>query len=559
MPLGLELAAARVRTLTPAELADRLDSTFRTLGAAAKVGLPHQRTLEATLDWSYDLLSETERAVFRRLSPFAGSFDLDAAEAVCADLGETDVLTHLDSLVDKSLVLALPGPTTRFRLLEPIRQYGAERLAATAETETTREAHARHYAAFVAEAAPHTRGPDQMPWERRLDAEYDNIRVALAHLLEVGDTERYLAVCFDLFIYWMHLGMHVEGIAALLAGLRQAGETVHAHLRLQAWWVTAGLGAEITDPAAIGHAREGLALARSTGEPNAIGRLELQLGAAINHSTTDPEYLEHLVEGRRLLEAHPEPHWWEPEWERGLLNLILAAYLPPDDERLREHTEIALAAFEAVGDRALLAATLGDSVNLMGQADEAWIMGNVERSVEILRGMRVPYWHGHALQMLGILVGGQGRHEEASAHLGEAARELQQMGDLNCWAASLRRKASVDAARDEPDAARAALVTAIEALPLLPMQEVHTPRSLDTAAQVLLAAGLEDEAAFALGRAMAMDIAVPLLTPREPLHATLTTQLEGRLGEGRCAELMAEGEGAGVEEAVTTVTDWLRG
>ena len=558
MPLGLELAAARIRTLSPTELADRLDSTFRTLGSASKVALPHQRTLEATLDWSYGLLTHAERAVFRRLSVFAGSFDIAAAEVIGGDVGSDDVLTHLGSLVDKSLVLALMGSTTRFRLLEPIRQYGLDRLAQAGESAAASQAHAEHYAAFVAEAAPHTRGPDQMAWERRLDMEYDNIRVALASLLDAGDVERYLAVGFDLFIYWMHLGMHVEGIAALLAGLGRASETTDVDVRLKAWFVTAGLGAEITDPTAIGHAREGLALARSVGDPNAIGRLELQLGAAINHSTTDPEYLQHLLEGRRLLEAHPEPYWWEPEWERGLVNLILAAYLPPEDERLREHVEAALAAFDAVGDQALLAATLSDSASLLGQADDAWVMANVERAVEILGDMRVPYWHGHALLVLGALTGRQGRLDEASGQLSDAAVDLQAMGDLNCWASALRRKATIDADRGEPKVARHALADAIEALPLLPMAEVHTPLDLDAAAKVLAAAGLDAEAAFTLGRAMAIELTVPVLVPREPLHEAVGRQLEERLGAARYATLVAEGEGGDVTATVDKVLGWLR-
>jgi predicted ATPase/class 3 adenylate cyclase len=559
MPLGLELAAARIRTLSPTELADRLDSTFRTLGSASKVALPHQRTLEATLDWSYGLLTQPERAVFRRLSVFAGSFDIDAAEAVCGDVGPDDVLTYLGSLVDKSLVLALMGATTRFRLLEPIRQYGLDRLAQAGESAATGEAHAKHYAAFVAEAAPHTRGPDQMAWERRLDTEYDNIRVALASLLEAGEVDRYLAVGFDLFVYWMHLGLHVEGIAALLAGLRRASESTDVDIRLKAWFVAAGLGAEITDPTAIGHAREGLELARSTGDPNAIGRLELQLGAAINHSTTDPEYLEHLLEGRRLLEAHPEPYWWEPEWERGLINLVLAAYLPPEDERLQEHVDAALAAFEAVGDQALLAATLADSAGLSGQADDAWVMANVERAVEILGGMRVPYWHGHALLALGALKGRQDRFDEASAHLGLAAVELQEMGDLNCWAAAVRRKASIDADRGRVETARAALAETIEALPLLPMAELHTPLGLDAAAKVLAAAGMDTEAAITLGRARAIEVAVPLLVPREPLHEAVGRQLEERLGAARSTSLLAEGEGGDTATTVAQVVGWLRG
>jgi hypothetical protein len=235
-------------------------------------------------------------------------------------------------------------------MLEPIRQYAEERLSESGERDGVLAAHARHFAAFAAEAAPHTRGPEQMAWERRLDVDYGNVRVAFHTLLESGDLDRYLDLGFDLFIHWMHLGMHVEGIDALLAGVDKAPGTTDPNRLVKAWFTVAGLGAEITDPRGIEHARTGLGVAMTIDDPNAVGRMELQLGAAIRHSTTDPEYLEHLQEGRRLLEANPEPFWWEPEWERGLLNLIYAAYLPAEDERILEHIEAALESFDRAGD-----------------------------------------------------------------------------------------------------------------------------------------------------------------------------------------------------------------
>ncbi len=560
MPLGLELAAARLRTLSPVDLAERLEDSFRILTGGARTALPRQRTLEATIDWSHDLLSESERALFRRLSVFAGGFDVAAAEAVCAGdpLEEVEVLDRLDSLVDKSLVLATHGTSSRLRMLEPVRQYGRARLGESGESDGVRAAHARHFAAFVAEAAPHTRGPEQMPWERRLDVDYDNVRVALRTLLESGDLDRYLDLGFDLFIYWMHLGLHVEGIATLLAGLDRATATTDPNRLVRAWFVTAGLGAEITDPAAIGHARTGLALARTMDDPNAVGRMELQLGAAIRHSTTDPEYLEHLEEGRRLLEANPEPFWWEPEWERGLLNLVYAAYFPAEDERILEHVEAAIESFDRVGDQALLAATLGDSAGLWGQADEEWLMSNLVRSVEILGGMQVPYWHGHALMTLGSILEQSGELERAAGYLSEAARHLEDMGDMNCWASSTRRLATAEAALGSPDPARARLAATIEAMPILPMHEIHKPRVLDAAAEVLLAAGLVAASAFALGRAEATELPVSTIFPREPRLDAVRDEIVRRLGPDESARLRAEGAASSVDDALAQIHRWLR-
>ena len=332
IPLAIELAAARTRVLTPTELADRLESTFEALGAAAKTSAPRQRTLTATLDWSYELLDEPQRRLFRRLSVFAGGFDLDAVAQVCgAAEPDQDVLEGLESLVDRSLVVSVPGVRTRFRLLEPVRQYAHRHLVEAHESDRFAAAHARHFAACVATAAPHTRGPEQMAWERRIDEDYDDIRLALETLLREDEPEIYLTVAFDLFHYWMHLGMQVEGVAVLKAGLARAGSESDLDIRLQAWFAGAMLLAEITDPAGIELAREGLDLARSTGDPNRIGRLELALGAAIRHATNDPDYLEHLLDARSLLRDHPEPCWWEPAWDRAYTELMLAAYLPPDD------------------------------------------------------------------------------------------------------------------------------------------------------------------------------------------------------------------------------------
>jgi predicted ATPase/class 3 adenylate cyclase/tetratricopeptide (TPR) repeat protein len=561
MPLGLELAASRLRTLSPGELADRLEDSFRILTGGARTTLPRQRTLQATIDWSHELLSDAERALFRRLAVFAGGFDLAAAEAVCTGdpVAEVDVLDLLDSLVDKSLVLAAHGASSRFRLLEPIRQYGEERLAGAGESDAVRQAHARHYAAFVAEAAPYTRGPEQMAWERRLDSDYDNVRVAFHTLLEAGDLDRYLSMGFDLFIYWMHLGMHVEGIATLLAGSERAPGTSDPARLVKAWFVVAALGAEITDPKSIGHARSGLALAQTLDDPNAVGRMELQLGAAIRHSTTDPAFLEHLEEGRRLLETNPEPYWWEPEWERGLLNLVYAAYFPPEDERMLEHVEAAIESFERAGDQALLAATLGDSIGLWGRADEQWLMGNVVRSVEILGSLQVPYWYGHALQTLGSILEQSGEHERAAGYLVEAAGHLEEMGDLNCWANSSRRLATAEAALGSHDSARARLAAVIEAMPILPMPEIHKPRVLDAAAEILLAAGLAEQAAFALGRAGATEFPVPTLFPREPRLEAARAEIEQRLGYEEATRLTGEGTAATVDAALGQIRDWLRG
>ncbi|MFJ8210197.1 BTAD domain-containing putative transcriptional regulator [Streptomyces sp. NPDC096033] len=180
LPLAIELAAARLRLLTPRQIADRLDDRFRLLTGGSRTLLPRQQTLRAVVDWSWDLLDEAERTVLARMSAFAGGCDLDAAEAVCGH-GGLDVALTLGSLVDKSLVTAVPDADgMRYRLLETIREYAAERLAASAdEARATARRHAAHYLAFAERAEPLLRSAQQLPWIRRVETELDNLRSAL--------------------------------------------------------------------------------------------------------------------------------------------------------------------------------------------------------------------------------------------------------------------------------------------------------------------------------------------------------------------------------------------
>jgi predicted ATPase/class 3 adenylate cyclase/DNA-binding CsgD family transcriptional regulator len=185
IPLALELAAARLGSLSVAEVSSRLDQRFRLLTGGSRTALPRHQTLRALIDWSYDLLNPEEQMVLDRLSVFAGSWTLEAAEKVASGggTGEWLVLDHLAALVDKSLVQAeeIRG-STRYRLLETVRHYAAERLARRADAELgeTRAAHRDHYLDLVETADTHLRGRDEAVWLDRLEAEFDNIRAALA-------------------------------------------------------------------------------------------------------------------------------------------------------------------------------------------------------------------------------------------------------------------------------------------------------------------------------------------------------------------------------------------
>jgi len=227
MPLAIELAAARLRTMSLASLHDRLDQRFRLLTGGSRTALERQQTLRATVDWSYSLLTGAEQLLLRRLPVFAESFDLDAAEAVCGfgDLEVLDVAGLLGSLADKSLVLAEPaGGTLRYRLLETIRQFAAERLAEAGEDEAAAlaAAHGAHFLGVAEAAAPHLTGPDQGRWLARLDAEQANLRRAAGHA--AGDPEgtaRVLRFGVALRRYWMARYRYEEAGGMLVPALQR--------------------------------------------------------------------------------------------------------------------------------------------------------------------------------------------------------------------------------------------------------------------------------------------------------------------------------------------------
>ena len=188
IPLALELAAARLGSLSVSEISSRLDQRFRLLTGGSRTALPRHQTLRALIDWSYDLLHPEEQILLGRLSVFAGGWTLEAAEAVTSagDAGGWQVLDHLAALVGKSLVQAdeIHG-STRYRLLETVRHYAAERLALRpgSELDETRAGHRDYYLGLVETAGLHLRGPDEALWLDRLEVEFDNIRAALAFSL----------------------------------------------------------------------------------------------------------------------------------------------------------------------------------------------------------------------------------------------------------------------------------------------------------------------------------------------------------------------------------------
>ncbi|HXL94172.1 MAG TPA: adenylate/guanylate cyclase domain-containing protein [Streptosporangiaceae bacterium] len=234
IPLAIELAAARLSSMSLGQVSTRLDQRFRLLTGGSRNAMPRQQTLQATVDWSFSLLSEPERATLRRLSVFAGGFELEGAEAVCA-LPDADVFEVLDlvsSLVDKSLVVAdhAAGGSVRYRLLETIRQYCAQELLRADGDDTVlqvRARHARYFLELAETAKKDLDGPAQGRWLRRLDLEWDNLRAAFGYLTDENQNDCVLRLGAALERFALSQA-HVEVLDWLRTGIERAGPAPEA-------------------------------------------------------------------------------------------------------------------------------------------------------------------------------------------------------------------------------------------------------------------------------------------------------------------------------------------
>ena len=212
MPLAIELAAARLRALSPAQVAARLHDRFRLLTGGSRTALPRHQTLRAVVEWSWELLDEPERALWRRFAVFAGGATLESVEAVCDS--DLDTLT---ALVDKSLIVATDDG--RYRMLETIRAYGLELLTEAGEEETVRRAHADHFLRILEAAEPELRGRDQIPAVHRLAADHDNLHAALRWAVSMRDGALAVRLCASMGWYWWLRGHRAEGTDAASAVL----------------------------------------------------------------------------------------------------------------------------------------------------------------------------------------------------------------------------------------------------------------------------------------------------------------------------------------------------
>jgi predicted ATPase/transcriptional regulator with XRE-family HTH domain len=514
IPLALELAAGRLGGLPVEELAARLEQGFRLLAGGSRVALPRQQTLRATLDWSYDLLTEPERRLFDRLAVFAGGFTLAAAEAVGAEdgLAREEVLDLLLRLVDRSLVVAEEQPegSMRYRLLEPLRQYGRERLAAGGHAEGGYERHAAYYLALVEEAEPHLRGRQQAVWHRRLAAEHDNLWAALRWWLGRGDAEHGLRLWVPLWDYLYRRGYLQEAAARLLDLLALAG-AAPTPLRVRALVLAAFFVPEVrSDPLkAKAFAQEALAQAKELGDARGFALALFQLGLAA------------LGDGR-YVEAQ---HW---------LGESVDAWRGVDDaSRLSHALCFRGRAANARKDHAGARADLEEALALAGQAGDT-----VHTAV--------------ATEFLGEVASTVGEDGEASTRLEAALALFEEVGDKHGVASVHIFLGGIDLRQGDVAAAQRRYRTGLtEAMGMgFPTQRIGD--ALEGLAMVAARQGQPERTLRLAGAAAAFRATARFLAPPHDRARLEQALLSARssLGEPAAAAAWAAGHAMPLEEAV---------
>ena len=283
IPLAIELAAARVRLLTPQEIADAMRERFVLLTGGSRTAMPRQRTLEASVDWSHDLLSAAEQTLFRRVSVFAGGWTLDGVEAVCAGGGleVVEILDLLASLVDKSLVqVEEQGVKTRYALLETVRAYARQKLSDAAEAALVRNQHLDYHLRLAETAEPDLFGARLEQWLQPLTTELDNFRGALGWAVDAGRVDEALRLAAALWLFFEARGHWREGRSHLESAL--AAEGARGLPRAKALIAVGHIGTIATDWVATRRfAEEALAIGREVGDELTVGRALDLMGWAL--------------------------------------------------------------------------------------------------------------------------------------------------------------------------------------------------------------------------------------------------------------------------------------
>ncbi|MGH2599843.1 MAG: ATP-binding protein, partial [Dehalococcoidia bacterium] len=596
IPLALELAAARIKVLSVEQIAARLADRFRLLTGGSRTALPRHQTLWAAMDWSHELLTPAEQALFRRLSVFAGGFTLEAVEAVgsgqwamrssgspppIADCrlpvaSEHDVLDLLTSLVDKSLVIAEERDgAVRYRLLETVRQYAAEKLEEAGETEQARDRHLEWYLELAQTAETEIWTAGEPEWLTRLEQEHDNLRAALAWSLAEGagrspdrrglgnrtepalsrakgspipNGERAMRLAGALPRFWERRGHLSEGRRWLAQAL-EAGEVASAEVRASALYGAGTLAYMQGDYAAARAACEqSLLLCQEAGNQQGAAEAQRTLGyIALRYGEYDA--------ARASFEASLATHTelgCKPGIARARGGLGMLAYRQGDCDAARAHYEASLALHREFGHKDGIASTLDDLATVAGEqhagAEQAALL---EESLTLYREIGNRQGIALVLASLGMAAWARGEHDRAPALLKESLTLYREVGDQRGVARLLGHQSVV--ALYQRDYARAAVLCR-ESLALY--QELGDRWTIARYLPVLAGAAFGQRqpvrAARLFGAAAAMRRSLSAALPPvvRQTHDRTVAAVHAVLGDGPFQAAWSEGQDASLEATI---------
>ena len=440
LPLAIELAAVRVKLLSPSGILDRLAHPLELLTSGSRDAPDRHRALRDTIGWSFELLGDAEQTLFRRLSVFAGGCTLEAVEDVCGGDLET-----IGSLVDESLVRS---DGERFAMLETIREYALEALEASTEADEIRRAHAAYYLGVARAAVPGLAGSDQALWRTRLEADHGNLRAAIRWSLDAGDAETALQLCVYLARFWLERGYLSEGRLWLDEALATATEGSPTRARaLTASGVLSHYQADYD------HAEElcgsALELSRALGDPKGVA--EAVTGLALVKRTRG-DYGEAEALFREALSIYEELGD-EEGTARTLDRYGIALTIAGEADRARPLFERSLDLFRRSGDVTGIAFGLHGLAFARPAGADLEALAQSAESLAILRGLGDRRNVAKVLAIAADINADLGDAEAAAAQIEEALTLFVEFGDRWFWGWSLETAAQLAATGDDPERA----------------------------------------------------------------------------------------------------------
>ena len=551
IPLAIELAAVMVRMMSLEQIRTHLDDRFTLLTSGNRTSLPRQQTLKALIDWSYDLLTADEQRLLARLAVFAGGFTLEAVEAICADqrIKAGAVVIGLGRLVDKSLVIKEEqDDSARYRLLETIRQYAADKLTTHSDEEEVRDRHTIYYLALAEQAEPELRGAQQVMWLNRLEQEHDNLRAALGWSFDKDESEMGMRLSGALWKFWETHGHISEGRRWLEMALAKRNEA--SPLALAKVLNGAGILAwnQSDHLAARSLLEDGLRIYRELGDKRMIARLLGNIGVVVEDNGDYLAAHDLLEESLGIYRELGDNVGIAPALNNfGNLLMYLGRY-----DEARAIFEETVAFFRELGESRGIAIALHNlAMPITARGDFELARTLREESLVIFRQLGDERNTAYVLESLGDISAQEGKYAEAYSLFEESLTILQRLGDEWAVAILLNNLGNVSVNQGNYVQARDYYQTGIKVQHKMGNKK-GISESLEGFATLAVCEGQMQRAAQLLGicEALRATTGTPLTPAEHAVYERNIAAAHAELGEVMFTTAWMKGQAMSLEEAV---------